>query len=111
MADFEIKKKDLLPPFRVQLMNKDGSFVDLTTAVGVTFVLSLLAGGPAIISAAAVIETPLTSGIVRYDWVSPNTDNIGDYMAEVKIVWPGTKPQRAPTNAFWTVKIYQTLEV
>ena len=106
MADFEIKRNDLLPAFRVPLF-ADGAPLDLTNALSVDFIMKSTGSpdGITVINAPAVIETPKTGGIVRYDWALGDTAVAGAYTAEVEIHWSGSKPQTAPTNAYWTIDI------
>jgi hypothetical protein len=59
---------------------------------------------------AATIETPKTNGIVRYDWLSGETNVPGNYLIQVEIMWPGNKPQTAPTGKRWTMTIWPVLE-
>lgn len=111
MADFEIKTFDLLPTFRVPL-TIGGQPLDLTLALSADFILrsAVPPGGTVIVNRPAVIESPKTAGIIHYDWVAGDTDVSGDFFAEFEIHWPSTKPQSAPTNAYWTVHIGYDLD-
>jgi hypothetical protein len=113
MADFEITQGDLLPSFRVQL-KEDGVVLDLTNALSADIIIYTDLGsgvaGTALLNTPAVIETPKTNGIVKYDWVSPQTNTPGSYLIQVEVMWPGPKPETAPTGAKWTMVIWPALE-
>lgn len=113
MPDFEITQGDLLPSFRVQI-KEDGAILDLTTAVSADVIIYNDIGGgvpgTALLNLPAVIETPKTNGIVRYDWVAGQTNNPGLYLIQVEIMWPSSKPETAPTGAKWTMTIWPALE-
>lgn len=108
MADFVVKCHDLLPAFRVPIL-ADGAALDLTLAVSADFIMKS-ATGTVTVNKPAVIEVPKTSGIVRYDWATPDTDTAGTYTAEVEIHWPSSKPQTAPTDSYWTIEIPSDLD-
>lgn len=111
MADFEIKRFDRLPAFRVQLQNEaDGSIVDLTNATGAKFIMTTAVGAATAIAAAAVMEAPLTQGIVRYDWSATDTIVVGQFLGEVEITWTGGKKQTFPTSSYVTIAILADLD-
>lgn len=111
MADFQIKAHDRLPAFRVQLQNEvDGSPVDLTNATGVKFIMVTDPARTATISATAVMETPLTQGIVRYDWAAVDTATPGKFLGEWEVTWTGGKKQTFPTQTYHTIEVLADLD-
>lgn len=111
MADFSIKAHDRLPSIRAQLMTEtDEVPVDLTAASGVRFVMTTAVGSISKVSAPAVVESPPTSGIVRYDWVAADTDTPGQYLAEWEVTWVGGKKQTFPTGSYHTISVLADLD-
>lgn len=120
VADFSIKIHDLLPTFRVALTETDHETdptggtqkpLDLTTAASVKMIMRQATTPFTVVidAVAAVVEDPPTAGIVRYDWVTGDTDDAGLYQAEVEIVWPGLKKQTAPTESYWDIEMLADL--
>ena len=104
---FVIKQGDRLPSLEATIRRRsDGSAVDLTTALGVTFRMwkQRVVGGSYKVNAAAVMVTP-SSGVVRYDWTSLDTDDAGDYLGEFVVSWPSSKTQTIPTDGAFHVRV------
>ncbi len=96
---YTIKRGDLLPVPQATTLASDGAAINLTTATGVVFRYRLQ-GTTTWTTKTAVIVTA-ASGIVRYDWVAPDTDiTPGLYEAEYVITWPVAKPQTVPNDGF-----------
>lgn len=111
MADFEIKAHDRLPAIRAQLLDEETELpVDLTNAVSCTFIMSTAVGAVPVIDAPAVMEAPLTAGIVRYDWTALNTATPGKFLGEWEVIWTGGKPQTFPTGSYHTIEILADLD-
>lgn len=111
MADFEIKAHDRLPSIRAQLLTEaDETPVDLTGASSVRFVMTTAVGAVSKVSAAAVIETPATLGIVRYDWLAADTNLPGKYLGEWEVTWVGGKKQTFPTGSYHTIEVLADLD-
>lgn len=104
---FVIKQGDRLPSLEATIKKEsDGSVVDLTTALGVTFRMwkQRVSGGTYKVNTAAVVVTP-AAGTVRYDWTASDTDDAGDYLAEFVIAWPSSKTQTVPTDGAFHVRV------
>jgi hypothetical protein len=111
VADFNIKAHDLLPSIKAVLTNPDKTPVDLTTAIGLKFIMRPEAGGSVVkVSLPAVMETPKTSGAVRYDWAGSDTDTPGKYLGEWQVMWPGNRPQTFPTDKYHTIEVLADLD-
>lgn len=104
---FVIKQGDRLPSLEATIRNEsDGTAVDLTTALGVTFRMwkQRTAGGTYKVNTTATVDTP-ASGVVRYDWTATDTNEAGDYLAEFVIAWPSSKTQTVPTAGAFHVRV------
>lgn len=113
-ADFHLKAHDLLPSIQASLTN-GGAAVDLTGAT-VKFIMRAAdanfspSAGTAKINTAAVLVPPATSGVVRYDWVTGDTDSPGNYVAEWQVTFTGSKTETFPTLTYHTIAIMADLD-
>lgn len=104
---FVIKQGDRLPSLEVIVKKKaDGEIIDLSTASSVTFRMwkQRATSGTYKVDSAAVIASAV-DGVVRYDWTTTDTNEVGDYLAEFVIVWPLSKQQTIPTNGVFHVRV------
>lgn len=111
MADFSIKQHDTRPVIQATLL-LNGSAVDLTTAVGVAFIMAPAAGGAATVNSAATIVTP-ADGVVSYTWAAGDTDTVGSFEAEWEVTWDAGPPvdkQTFPTTSYHTIDIVADLD-
>ena len=84
MSDFSIKK-DSTAPALVTQCKRDGAGVNLATATTITLRLRHKARDLGL-SKAMTVATAST-GHVQYEWATGDTDVIGDYDLDVKVVW------------------------
>src|SRR3982751_3254730 len=103
MADtWTLGRHDTWPPLRSTLKRIDtGTAVDLTGAP-VTCSWKLPGGATKFNKALSVVETPNTSGIVRYEPLAADTDTVAVYDQEWEVIFPdgkvGTFPNTATKN-------------
>jgi hypothetical protein len=102
-ADFQIKSFDRLPSIQATLN------ADLTTAVDVKFIMRPSNGGTVKVNAAATIVNP-SGGVVRYDWLTADTDTPGQFQAEWEVHWPGPKTQTFPTATYHSIEVVADLD-
>lgn len=118
MADFEIKRGDLLPIISTTLTNAAGQAITVPTGVGtsVTFFMRLASAptdsAPAVTGVCAVADqaSGVTRGQVSYVWQAGDTDVAGDYNVEWKVIAADGRPQTFPTVGFDTLRINDDLE-
>lgn len=101
MSKFFIKRNDTGAPFRVQLVDSAGDFVDLTGAT-VRFVMSR--GTTATIAASATV-TNAALGAVQYDWQPGDTTTSGTYRAEWEVTDGSGQVQTYPNPGYDEVVI------
>ena len=100
-------ENDTAPPYRVRLEEDDGTPIDLTTAAGVTITIAYARWSfyysptAKIVDAFAVtIETPLTSGFVKYFPAVGHLTPPGAFLATFKITWNDATVQTIPSNTY-----------
>src|SRR5678810_810097 len=97
MADFTISAGDLLPVIQAQLVDENGDPVSLASAT-VKFHMKQGALTPKVNAVATIVDAP--TGMVKYDWVTADTDTAGEYDAEFEVTFTaGTKPLTFPNTA------------
>lgn len=106
MADFVIKRNDLDPAIEAQLLNADGTPLDLTGRT-VKFIMRLRSGSSPKVNANATIASA-TDGQVSYSWTGTDTDTSGSYIAEWETTLAGRK-QTIPSGGYLTIDIVDDL--
>jgi hypothetical protein len=100
IAPFQIKRGDLEPPFKVEIIG-----VDLTGCT-VQFVMSNTLT-PKVNHAATITDAP--NGIVSYSWIAGDTDTVGSYKAEWVITYPNGHKRTVPSGGYDYVDIVASL--
>lgn len=115
METFVIKVGSKRKPLRATLSDSDGA-IDLTNALTVHLVLENKRTGAMALTGVCTMETPKTSGIVRYDWSTDDVTSgviasVSDYRAEFKITWAAGDIQRVPSDGFFAVQVIRNAEM
>lgn len=108
-ARFVIKRHARRPYLRMYVKNQDGNAFDFTGAVDVTFILSD-ADDTLVFTKTGIIETPVTSGYLKYEWAAGDTSVAGEYRAEFDVNYGGGQKLTVPTKGNILVKIYEDLD-
>lgn len=97
MADIELVQGDRHPSPRVQLVDEDGTAIDLTAATSVTVTMAPKYGtSPAVFAALACTIVTAASGQVEFDWPAASTDTPGDYWLRWTVTWLTGREQTWP---------------
>lgn len=111
---FTIKRNDLLPVYRAQLLQTDPETgdavaVDLTEATAVKFIMAQASGGTGVakVNSAAAIDDA-ANGIISYTWTTSDTSLEGTFNVEFEVTFAG-KPQTFPADGYLTIKIVADL--
>ena len=104
--DFKIKTGDLEPSIQQTLTDQNGAVRDLT---GRTITLSWKREGDTVTETrSATIVGDATLGVVKYDWVTGDTDVAGIYNAEW-VTTAGGSPDTFPTVEHFQFQFYSSL--
>ena len=111
-STFTIKRGDAAPPLQATLTDSAGQAINLTGHLGITFQMKLRQHA-AQNAVALKVDTQTgvsvvgaaTDGVVKYDWASGDTSEIGEYIAEFKVVQSDGKPRTVPNPSFITVRV------
>lgn len=93
-------KQGNLQPLVYTLLYPDGTPVNLT-GVGVTVTMTMTKDGddiPVVDKGSCSLPSVLTSGVVTYNWVSGETDEIGMYLIEFLVTFAPGKTLSIPSN-------------
>lgn len=101
-ADRILKQHDLFPPLQATLSDQNGP-IDLTTATAVKLLMKTTDGRISVTGACAIVDA--VNGVVRYQWVRGDTDNIGEYNVEFEITWPTALPETVPNDGYNLISI------
>lgn len=109
-STFTIKQGDLAPPLQATLTDSAGQAMDLTGNLGITFQMKLRqhAQNEAValkVDAAGTVVGSPADGVVKYDWLGGDTSEIGEYIAEFKVIQSDGKPRTVPNPSFITVRV------
>jgi len=106
-----IKRTSLRPKITARLRNSDGTFVDLTTATGVTFTMRRLEeNGP---DTVVLVDQPCAitnaaQGIVEYTWQAGDTDVAGAHVGDFEVTWSPGVTEIIPTKGYLNIRVLQT---
>lgn len=101
-----LKVDDTHPPLRIQLIDEDGSPVDLTTLDATLLVREPYADSPKVDAQLSIKDAD--RGVVEYSWTSSDTDTGGIYEAEIKTT-DGTDITSYPNDYYFRVHIMEDL--
>lgn len=105
-----MKQGDREPSIKRQLISKnDGSSISMAGATAKFLMMD--ANGNEKINTVAVIESPESDGIVRYDWESGDTSESGIFDAEFQITFSSGKIHTMPNDGYIKVEITEELGV
>lgn len=96
--NFTIKQNDRRPNLTAMFKNADGTPLDLTTAVSVTFVMRLRTTLK--IDHVACVITDAANGTVEYEWQDGDTDTVATYKGEFEITWATGVVQTFPADDY-----------
>lgn len=96
-----IKQNDTVPALEAQLVNADGTAIDLTLCS-----VWLHMGNK--INAVSEI-TDAIKGWVKYAWQTGDTDTVGLYKAEFEIKYPDGAIQTVPNDGYFLIQIVNEL--
>ena len=102
---FSLKKGDTAPAISIQIIKEsDGSPLDLTSATAKFYMIKKGESTYKINGVAATIFDSI-NGIITYDWVSQDTDTVGEYEAEFKVTLSGGAIASFPPSGSLIIKI------
>ncbi len=61
------------------------------------------------VSASAVIESPVTTGVLRYQWSATDTNASGEFRAEFDVIYTGGEKLTVPVKGNIVVRVYDDL--
>ena len=105
---FTIKKGDTSPSIQSTLKDSAGVAVDLSGATVKIHMKAIGASTLKVDEAMTVVNA--TSGIVRYDWSSSDTDTSGTYYVEFEVTKADNSVETFPNNGNATVVITKSLD-
>jgi len=106
VEEFIIKRHDRRPSLRIRAL-QDGLPLDLTGASARFLMYSC--EGTQKVNAVAAIESPVTAGIVRYDWAALNVDTAGSYRGEFELDFGAGIKLTVPNRDYIPIRVVEDL--
>lgn len=107
-STFVIKRHARRPYLRILLKDSEGVAFDLTGASSATF-LMYDSTGTVKVNSPAVLESPLTTGVVKYQWGATDTNTAGEFRGEFDILYTGGEKLTVPVKGNLAIRIYEDL--
>lgn len=99
---FTIKQSDTSPAIRATLQDANGTPVNITGA-SVRFHMKSLEG-TLVVDQPMAIVTP-SSGVVRYDWQTVDTDTAGTFVGEIEVTYLDGSVETFPNTGNFAIVI------
>lgn len=110
MADFYLKRHDLLPALQVICQDSTGAAVNLTGATAVFNMILSTAPNTLKIARATATIVNAAAGIVQYNWTGTDTDTSGTYWGEFEVDFSGPKPETFPNTTNIIIQITDDID-
>lgn len=104
---FKIKRNDTKPFLAAQILQSNGSVVDLTNATKVYFNLSTNDNQYTPVFSGAAVITGSTTGNVEYRWNVGDTNRSGLFLAEFKTTFTDNSVLTVPADHTFPVNIFE----
>jgi hypothetical protein len=103
-----VKKRHSQRPYlRVRVSGSDETPFDFTGALSVTFTMVNRISGVEKVNAAGVIVSPVTDGLLEYQWKAVDVDTAGEYIAEFDVDYGAGETMTLPENGNILVTIFE----
>jgi hypothetical protein len=110
MGIHRMKKDDLRPSLLATLYDENGNPLNLSPGgTTVTFVMKNRKTGVVKVNRAATVTGGGTGGTVQFDWATGDTDTVGEYDGEFRVLLSGTTPITCPSDGEFPIVIRSRL--
>lgn len=100
---------DSEPAFDVQVLDRDGSALNLSSAVNVEFRAKLTTGNTTITRTGSI--TTASTGWCRFTWTTSDMSTVGIYNVQVRVYWSGTTRWSShPNNTYDALVIIREVQ-
>lgn len=100
---------DSEPSFQVTIYDRNGSALNLTSAVSVEFRAKLTTGSTTITRGGSI--TNASAGLCTFTWTTSDMATIGIYNMQVRVYWSGsTRWSSHPNNTYDALVIIREVE-
>jgi len=107
MATFDIKRDATKPFLAVQLLDNNGSAIDLTSTTQIYFRLATNNNSYTPVFSGTCNITGSTTGNLEYRWTASNTARSGLYLGEFEATFTDSSKLVLPSNHSLRVNIYE----
>lgn len=108
LTDFYIKQNDTREPLQIICEKGDESAEDLTGA-SVKFIMSAKPGTSTKVDHAATIVGTASAGVVKYQWITGDTDTAGTYLGEFQVTFSDARILTYPNTTYINIHIVAEL--
>lgn len=100
---------DSEPSFDVQILDRNGSALNLSSAVSVEFRAKITTGSATVTRAGSI--TTASTGWCRFTWTTTDLATVGIYNMQVRVYWTGTTRWSShPNNTYDALVVQREVE-
>jgi hypothetical protein len=103
MSTFYIKQNDTSPDLQVICKDYSESVVSVSGAFVKFLMRNKRTGEVQVNASGVVVDGP--NGVIKYSWVTGDTDTVGRYEAEFQVTYADSSIETFPNNGFITVEV------
>lgn len=99
---------DSEPSFEVTILDRDGSALDLSTAVSVEFRAKVTTGS-ATVTRSGTITSP-SIGLCEFTWSTTDLATVGIYNMQIRVTWSTGRWSSHPNNTYDALVIIREVQ-
>jgi hypothetical protein len=108
MANFDIKEDNTLPDLTANLVQSDGTAINLASVSTIRFYMYDQNTKTEKVNGAASVVTA-AAGSVKYEWATGDTDTVGRYYGSFYLTYSNGKILTVPNKEYINIRVFDAL--